>query len=126
MWSLLLGSVMRIKRRSLLICKYEAKGSLDRYLSDPVTLTWTQRLHICLDIARANWEAKLSGFRHSTMQPAARRHGLVLDEALGTAAYMDPAYVASLTVTHKSDVYLLGVVLFEVLTGKKADFSIDT
>ncbi|KAJ0816239.1 putative non-specific serine/threonine protein kinase [Helianthus annuus] len=56
------------------------------------------------------------------MQPAARRHGLIFDEALGTTAYMDPAYVASLTVTHKSDVYLLGVVLFEVLTGRKADF----
>ncbi|KAM0065477.1 putative protein kinase RLK-Pelle-CrRLK1L-1 family [Helianthus debilis subsp. tardiflorus] len=40
-------------KEKILICKYEAKGSLDRYLSDPVTLTWTRRLHICLDIARA-------------------------------------------------------------------------
>ncbi|KAF5783844.1 putative protein kinase RLK-Pelle-CrRLK1L-1 family [Helianthus annuus] len=87
---------------NIIIYNYEAKGSLEQYLSDPVTLTWTQRLHICLGIARAlsyihydkqcsfsvihrdvkssmillsdKWEAKLSGFELSTMQPTAKRH----------------------------------------------------
>ncbi|KAF5783838.1 putative protein kinase RLK-Pelle-CrRLK1L-1 family [Helianthus annuus] len=135
-------------KEKIIINKYEARGSLDQYLSDPVTLTWTQRLHICLGIARAlsyihydqgrtfsvihrdiksskivlddKWEAKLSGFELSTMQPAARRHGLVLDLPCGTPGYVDLAYAESATVNHKSDVYSLGVVLFEVLTGRKA------
>ncbi|KAJ0503092.1 putative protein kinase RLK-Pelle-CrRLK1L-1 family [Helianthus annuus] len=134
-------------KEKIIINKYEAKGSLDQYLTDPVTLTWTQRLQICLGIARAlsyihydqgrtfsvihrdiksskivlddKWEAKLSGFELSTMQPAAKRHGLVLDEPCGTPGYIDPAYATSSTVNHKSDVYSLGVVLFEVLTGRE-------
>ncbi|KAJ0735716.1 putative protein kinase RLK-Pelle-CrRLK1L-1 family [Helianthus annuus] len=132
----------------IIITKFEAKGSLGQYLSDSVTLTWMQRLHICLGVARAlsyiyydqghtfsvihrdiksskivlddKWEAKLSGFELSTMQKATRRHRLVLDRPCGTFGYFDPAYLESATVNHKSDVYSLGVVLFEVLTGRKA------
>ncbi|KAF5783843.1 putative protein kinase RLK-Pelle-LRR-I-1 family [Helianthus annuus] len=55
------------------------------------------------------------------MQPVARRQGIVLDRLVsGTGAYVDPAFVNSGGVTHKSDVYSLGVVLFEVLCGRKA------
>ncbi|KAI7746091.1 hypothetical protein M8C21_024656, partial [Ambrosia artemisiifolia] len=132
----------------IIINKFEAKGNLYEYLSDPVTLPWTQRLQICLGIARAlsyihydnqrsfsvihrdvcsfkillgdNWEAKLSGFELSIMQPAAKRQGLILDYPCGTHGYCDPAYIASETVNHKSDVYSFGVVLFEVMTGRKA------
>ncbi|MFS7917970.1 putative protein kinase RLK-Pelle-CrRLK1L-1 family [Helianthus anomalus] len=132
----------------IIIYKYEAKGSLDQYLSDPSTLTWTQRLQICLGIARAlsyihsydgrnfsvihrniksskillgdNWEPKLSGFGLSTLQPAAQRNGLLLVDVCGTPGYVDPAYLCSESVTHRSDVYAFGVVLFEVLCGRKA------
>ncbi|KAK1427114.1 hypothetical protein QVD17_15797 [Tagetes erecta] len=47
------------------------------------------------------------------MQPAGRRHGLVLDHVCARPGYVDPAYVRSGGVSHKSDVYSLGVVLFE-------------
>ncbi|KAL8259762.1 hypothetical protein R6Q59_027715 [Mikania micrantha] len=132
----------------IIVNKFEANGCLDQYLSDPVTLTWTRRLRICLGIARAlsyihydkersfsvihrdvkcsrillddKWEPKLSGFELSTMQPATRRLYLVIDDACGTFGYVDPAYSKSASVSHKSDVYSFGVVLFEVLTGWKA------
>ncbi|KAL8259759.1 hypothetical protein R6Q59_027712 [Mikania micrantha] len=134
----------------IVVNKFEANGRLDQYLSDPVTLTWTRRLRICLGIARAlsyihydkehsfsvihrdvkcpkillddKWDAKLSGFELSTMQPATRRLYLVLDNACGTMGYADPAYMKSASVSHKSDVYSFGVVLFEVLTGRKAHY----
>ncbi|KAM0008465.1 putative protein kinase RLK-Pelle-CrRLK1L-1 family [Helianthus debilis subsp. tardiflorus] len=132
----------------IIVKKFEARLSLARYLSDPVTLTWTQRLKICLAIAQAlsyihydegrdfsvihrdiksykilldvNWEAKLSGFELSTTQPAAGRHDLLSDLPCGSIGYVDPTYVKSERVTHKSDVYSFGVVLFEVLSGRKA------
>ncbi|KAL8259766.1 hypothetical protein R6Q59_027719 [Mikania micrantha] len=72
------------------------------------------------------WEPKLSGFELSTMQPASRRLYFVVDVACGTLGYVDPAYMKSASVSHKSDVYSLGVVLFEVLTGRKAYSFIDT
>ncbi|XP_071729370.1 cysteine-rich receptor-like protein kinase 3 [Rutidosis leptorrhynchoides] len=37
----------------ILISKYVANGSLNKYLSDSQTLTWMQRLHICVGVAHA-------------------------------------------------------------------------
>ncbi|KAK1426154.1 hypothetical protein QVD17_14823 [Tagetes erecta] len=130
----------------IIINNFESNGSLNLYLTDP-TLTWTQRLQICIGLARAlsyihydegrsfsiihrniksskilldeKWEAKLSGFGLSTMQPVAHRHGPVLDHACGTHGYVDPAYLRSESVSHKSDVYSFGVILFEVLCRRK-------
>ncbi|KAJ0503077.1 putative protein kinase RLK-Pelle-CrRLK1L-1 family [Helianthus annuus] len=132
----------------IIVNKFEARLSLARYLSDPVTLTWTQRLQICLGIAQAlsyihydegrdfsvihrdiksykilldvNWEAKLSGFELSTTQPAPRRGDPLSDLPCGSIGYVDPTYIKSERVTHKSDVYSFGVVLFEVMSGRKA------
>ncbi|PWA44710.1 serine/threonine-protein kinase, active site protein [Artemisia annua] len=131
----------------IIINKYVAKGSLDKYLSDP-TLTWMQRLQICVDVAHAlkyihyhdqrdfsvvhrniksskillneNWEPELYGFEISLKHAKARRHRALLAEDIGTIGYVDPTYKKIGFVTHKSDVYSLGVVLFEVLCGRRA------
>ncbi|KAK9058426.1 hypothetical protein SSX86_023268 [Deinandra increscens subsp. villosa] len=135
------------KGEKIIINKHEVNGSLDKYLSSP-TLTWMQRLQICVDVAHAlnyihcgdgressvihrniksskilldeNWKPKLSGFQHSKTNTRARRHRLVLTDTIGTIGYVDPTYEKTGFVTHKSDVYSFGVVLFEVLCGRRA------
>nr|XP_043612058.1 probable receptor-like protein kinase At5g59700 [Erigeron canadensis] len=133
----------------IIINKDEAtKGSLSMYLSDPTTLTWIQRLNICVGVARAlryihsgegrgssvihrninsytvlldaKFEAKLSGFEYSIKQSVNRMDRVVLSEAVGTKGYMDPSIVKTRGVSHKSDIYSFGVVLCEILCGRKA------
>ncbi|XP_022015095.1 receptor-like protein kinase ANXUR2 [Helianthus annuus] len=136
------------KDEKIIVTMYEAKkGSLQEHLNKP-NLTWTQRLKICVGVARAlsylhhdkgrsygvihlnvnsstilldeNWEAKLSGFKVSIKQPLNRMDRVFLSKPIGTIGYIDPEIVKNKGVTHKSDIYAFGVVLFEMLCGRKA------
>ncbi|GJW86334.1 kinase-like domain, phloem protein 2-like protein [Tanacetum coccineum] len=130
-----------------IIYKKEANGSLDKYLSDE-TLSWMQRLKICLGVANAlsyihydagrdfsvihcnirsskillddKWEPKLSGFEFSLKNTIPRRHRLLLTRDIVKNVYLDPKYRKTGGVTHKSDMYSFGVVMFEVLCGRSA------
>ncbi|XP_071719532.1 receptor-like protein kinase HERK 1 [Rutidosis leptorrhynchoides] len=132
----------------ILVNKYEANGSLDRYIGDPITLTWMQRLQIRVGVARAisyihydeardfsivhrnvrsskillddSWQPKLAGFELSMRSTKAGRDLYLFAQPCGMKGYVDPKYIESSSVTHKSDVYSFGVVLFEVLCGKRA------
>ncbi|GJV59331.1 kinase-like domain, phloem protein 2-like protein [Tanacetum coccineum] len=131
----------------MIIYKKEANGSLKTYLSDH-NLTWMQRLKICVGVAKAlsyihydagrdfsvihcnimsskillddEWEAKLSGFELSLKNSVARKHRLLLTRDIVKNVYLDPKYNKTGGLTHKSDVYSLGVVLLEVLCGRSA------
>ncbi|GJV04368.1 kinase-like domain, phloem protein 2-like protein [Tanacetum coccineum] len=142
---------VKVLRKGHHIYKYEVNESLDKHLSGSTTLTWMQRLHICLDVAHAlchmhsesdgedesiihgniksskillneNWEPTLHGFRYD-MQ--VKKHGVHHPSNYdGTLQYMDPAYEKTKALSHKSDVYSFGVVLFEVLLGRVASIPI--
>ncbi|KAJ0512042.1 putative protein kinase RLK-Pelle-CrRLK1L-1 family [Helianthus annuus] len=136
------------KHEKIIVTTYEAKnGSLKEHLSNP-NLTWTQRLKICVDVARAlsylhydegrgygvihlninsstilldeNWEPKLSGFKVSIKQSLNRMDQVILSEPIGTIGYLDPEIRKTKGVTCKSDIYAFGVVLFEILCGRRA------
>nr|XP_043612009.1 uncharacterized protein LOC122583696 [Erigeron canadensis] len=133
----------------IIINKDEAtRGSLSMYLSDPTTLTWIQRLKICVGVARAlryirnsegrgysvihrninsftvllddNLDAKLSGFEYSIKQSVDRMDRVVLSDAIAPKGYKDPSILKTGGVSHKSDIYSFGVVLCEMLCGRKA------
>ncbi|KAJ0511892.1 putative protein kinase RLK-Pelle-LRR-I-1 family [Helianthus annuus] len=45
---------------------------------------------------------------------------VILSEPIGTIGYVDPEIEKTKGVTYKSDIYSFGVVLFEILCGRKA------
>uniref|UniRef100_A0A251TFB8 Putative serine/threonine/dual specificity protein kinase, catalytic domain-containing protein n=2 Tax=Helianthus annuus TaxID=4232 RepID=A0A251TFB8_HELAN len=131
----------------IIVTTYEANGSLGQYLNS-LNLTWKQRLRICLGVARAlsylhydkgrdyailhcninsntillddNWETKLSGFEFSIKQSVNDKDQVCPCEHTGTLGCVDPAIEKTGGVTHKSDIYSFGVVLFEILCERKA------
>ncbi|XP_076950038.1 receptor-like protein kinase HERK 1 [Bidens hawaiensis] len=133
--------------KKIIVTMYEADRCLGQHLSNP-NFTWTQRLRICLGVARVlsylhyskgrdyaiihcninsdtilldvNLEAKLSGFGISIKQSVHKKDQVFLCEQIGTMGYIDPAIEKTGGVTHKSDIYSYGVVLFEMLCGRKA------
>ncbi|XP_071712369.1 receptor-like protein kinase HERK 1 [Rutidosis leptorrhynchoides] len=128
----------------IIVNKSYKMGSLSAHLSKP-TPTWIQRVDIALGIARAieyihhklgenyyvihrnissftvlldeNWIPKLSGFEFSIKHQVDRRNQVFHTQTIGTKGYIDQETYKSGGVTHKSDIYSLGVVLCEILCG---------
>ncbi|KAM7462730.1 hypothetical protein LguiA_030851 [Lonicera macranthoides] len=138
----------------ILIYEYMSNGSLADHLYkiyDNVrtgcTLSWVQRLKICLGAARGidylhtgtctvvedgvihrdvkssnilldeRWVARVSDFGLSKSNPCNQSYART--NVKGTARYLDPEYALTLKLRTKSDVYSFGVVLFEVLCGMR-------
>nr|CAD1820973.1 unnamed protein product [Ananas comosus var. bracteatus] len=130
----------------LLVYEYMPNGSVEDHLSSRSTrtLSWGMRLKIALDAARGltylhegmdfqiifrdfktsnilldeNWNAKLSDFGLARQGPAA---GLshVSTAVVGTLGYAAPEYMQSGRLTTKSDIWSYGVVLYELITGRR-------
>ncbi|KAJ0736227.1 putative protein kinase RLK-Pelle-CrRLK1L-1 family [Helianthus annuus] len=135
------------KDEKIIITTYEATGSLGQYINS-LNLTWKQRLRICVGLAHAlsylhydegrdygiihcnitsdtilldeNGEAKLSGFEFSIKQSVNYKDQVCPCEHTSTMGCVDPTIEKMGGVTHKSDIYSFGVVLFETLCGRKA------
>ncbi|GJS29002.1 kinase-like domain, phloem protein 2-like protein [Tanacetum coccineum] len=133
----------------IIINKNDTRGRLDNYLSDSTRLTWVRRLEICVGLAHAlsyvyyddsrdfsvihrninshtvvlndNWEPKLSDFERSMKIEASQRHNSFHNSKLWYVdRYVDPTYIETKSVSHKSDMYSLGIILFELMCGRKS------
>lgn len=140
----LLGYCIHEETR-LLVYELMQNGSLETQLhgqSKGSTLTWHVRMKIALDTARgleylheyckppvihrdlkssnilldSNFNAKLSNFGLAVTDEAQNKNEIKLS---GTLGYLAPEYLLHGKLTDKSDVYAFGVVLLELLLGKK-------
>ncbi|KAL9685632.1 hypothetical protein QQ045_023083 [Rhodiola kirilowii] len=133
----------------LLVYEYMPQGTLAQRLYEYKELgysplTWKQRLSIALDVARGvEYLHSLAreSFIHRDLKPSnillgddlrakVADFGLVKNapdgiysletKLAGTFGYLAPEYAATGRVTTKVDVYAFGVVLMEIITGRKS------
>jgi serine/threonine protein kinase len=138
----------KIGDERLLVYEYMKHGSLDIVLHDKakasVKLDWAARKKIAVGSARGlaflhhsciphiihrdmkssnvlldgNLEARVSDFGMARLMNAFDTH-LSVSTLAGTPGYVPPEYYQSFRCTTKGDVYSYGVVLLELLSGKK-------
>ncbi|XP_044953071.1 G-type lectin S-receptor-like serine/threonine-protein kinase At2g19130 [Hordeum vulgare subsp. vulgare] len=129
----------------LLVYEYMEKGSLNSHLfcKDSAKLSWKLRYHIALGTARGlaylHEECK-DCIIHCDMKPdnvlldaefcpkiadfgmaklLGRDFSRVLTTMRGTIGYLAPEWISGLPITHKADVYSYGMMLFEIISGRR-------
>ncbi|XP_002531401.2 probable serine/threonine-protein kinase PBL28 isoform X1 [Ricinus communis] len=136
-------------KHRFLVYEYLQKGNLQDHLNGigEEKMDWPMRLKVALGAARglaylhsssavgipivhrdfkstnvllnANFEAKISDFGLAKLMPEGQET-FVTARVLGTFGYFDPEYTSTGKLTLQSDVYAFGVVLLELLTGRRA------
>lgn len=130
----------RYKGTPFFAMEYVEGESLDYVLARRVRFSWEEVVQIGIQTCGALQHAHDKGIIHRDLKPSnlMRLHdgtikltdfGIAKDMdvtaltgancTVGTASYMSPEQCKGETVTSKSDLYSLGVVLFELLTGRK-------
>ncbi|KAA0046255.1 receptor protein kinase TMK1 [Cucumis melo var. makuwa] len=133
----------------LLVYEYMPQGTLSRHLFNwpeegLKPLEWTKRLTIALDVARGveylhglahqsfihrdlkpsnillgdDMRAKVADFGLVRLAPEGK--GSIETRIAGTFGYLAPEYAVTGRVTTKVDVFSFGVILMELITGRKA------
>ncbi|KAF8390366.1 hypothetical protein HHK36_024891 [Tetracentron sinense] len=136
-------------KRRFLVYEFMHNGNLQDNLNGirEAKMDWPSRLKVALGAARglaylhsssavgipivhrdfkstnillsANFEAKISDFGLAKLMPEGQEM-YATTRVLGTFGYFDPEYTSTGKLTLQSDVYAFGVVLLELLTGRRA------
>ncbi len=123
-----------------IVMEYVDGINLKQYLKKKKVLTWKETLHFSTQIAKALSHAHSKGIIHMDIKPQnimLPRDGTAkvadfgiaqledtidedgnTEEAVGSIHYISPEQARGEAVDARSDIYSLGVVMYEMLTGK--------
>ncbi|KAL6840321.1 hypothetical protein ACP4OV_030131 [Aristida adscensionis] len=138
--------------KRLLVYEYMPNGSLDQYLfaSSSMSLNWKTRHQIAVGIAKglaylheecrdciihcdikpqnilldASFVPKVADFGLAKL--LGREFSRVLTSMRGTVGYLAPEWISGEAVTTKADVFSYGMLLFEIISGKRNLENIET
>ncbi|XP_028792478.1 calcium/calmodulin-regulated receptor-like kinase 2 [Neltuma alba] len=127
------------KGQRILIYEFMGNGSLERLIhGEEKVLSWDERLQISADISHG-----IEYLHEGAVPPVIHRDlksaNILLDHSMrakvadfglskeeifdgrtsglkGTHGYMDPSYISTNKFTMKSDIYSLGIIIFELIT----------
>jgi len=126
-----------------LVMPYLPGGTLKQYITHNTRISWLEASQLLVPVAEALGYAHEQRLIHRDVKPSnimLISNGIpmltdfgvakVLDEEMtrdltgtaatvGTPEYMAPEQVMSKTVDHRADIYALGVVFFEMITGRR-------
>ncbi len=123
-----------------IVMEYIDGITLKEYIENEKVLTWKDSVHFVIQILRALQHAHDRGIVHRDIKPQnimlftdgtikvmdfgiakfAREEGrTATDQAIGTVHYISPEQARGDVTDEKSDIYSVGVMLYEMLTGQK-------
>ena len=127
-------------RIQFIVMEYIDGFTLNEYMDQEGQLDWRDAVHYILQILRALQHAHSKGIVHRDIKPQnimmlqdgtikvmdfgiakfAREDGKTgTDKAIGTVHYISPEQARGAVTDAKSDLYSVGVMFYEMLTGKK-------
>ncbi len=128
------------EKLQFIVMEYIDGITLKDYMESQGTLNWKDSIHFITQILRALHHAHEHGIVHRDIKPQnimvfsdgtikvmdfgiakfAREEGKTsTDQAIGSVHYISPEQARGDVTDEKSDLYSVGVVLYEMLTGKK-------
>ncbi|KAJ4833065.1 hypothetical protein Tsubulata_001039 [Turnera subulata] len=136
------------KKKKLLVMEFMPNGSLHDLLHAPASTppSWPKRVEIAVQVGRAiqflhenkpvvihrdiksanvlfdsSWKAKLADFGLAVlrMDSAGHSHHHQASQPAGTIGYLDPCYTTPSKLSTRNDVFSYGVVLLEIISGRK-------
>ncbi|KAI3792064.1 hypothetical protein L2E82_05933 [Cichorium intybus] len=137
-------------KHRLLVYEYMANGSLDRWIFGELLLDFETRYSIAIGTAKGlaylhedcdvkiihcdikpenvlldeHFQAKVSDFGLAKLMTREQSH--VFTTLRGTRGYLAPEWITNYAISEKSDVYSYGMVLLEIISGRKNYISPET
>lgn len=126
-------------RLQYIVMEYIDGITLKEYIDQQKVLTWREAIHFTVQILRALQHAHTKGIVHRDIKPqnimmledgtikvtdfgiarfAHSETHTMTDKAIGSVHYISPEQARGAYTDEKSDIYSVGVMLFEMLTGK--------